>query len=130
MIDQNLHHICERVARLESEKRELSAEISQIKKDAQSDGYDPALITRTVRMMLMNDAKRQEALTQHDLFDTYLAACNLIPDFRPLIEPTPAPPPPAVAVEQAGGADAGPDASPADFDMGEIPEALRRKAVA
>lgn len=128
MINNTLNHICERVARLETEKRELASEISQIKKDAQSDGYDPALITRTVRMMLMNDAKRQEALTQHDLFDTYLAACNLIPDFRPLVEPTPAPIPPVRAVEQAGGGDAGPEAPPADFP--EMPEALRRKAVA
>ena len=73
-----LHDICGRIARLEQERKDLAAEVAEIKKDAKDSGFDAALITRTVRIMLLNSTKRTEALIQHDLFDTYLNAAGLI----------------------------------------------------
>lgn len=80
MMNNKLHEICQRIASLESERRNLAGDIADAKAAAKSDGYDAALISKTVRLMLLSDDKRQKALQQHDLFDTYLAAAGLIPD--------------------------------------------------
>lgn len=82
MSNAELHSTCERIARLEQQRKELAAEISAIKKDAKDKGFDAALITKTVRVMLMGPKKRQETLEQHELFDTYLAAAGLLPSFE------------------------------------------------
>lgn len=82
MMNAELHSICERIARLENERKERATDIAEIKKDAKDQGYDAALITKTVRIMLLGPKKRQEALQQHDLFDTYLSAAGLLPAFE------------------------------------------------
>lgn len=78
--DDRLRTVCERIARLESERKSLAADIAEIKIEAKSQGFDPALIGRTVRIMLLAGAKRQAALDQHELFDGYLGAAGLLPD--------------------------------------------------
>jgi len=78
--DGGIRLVCERIARLESERKALAADIAEIKAEAKGSGLDTALIGRTVRIMLLAGAKRQAALDQHELFDTYLGAAGLLPD--------------------------------------------------
>lgn len=78
--DGGIRSICVRIARLESERKALAADITEIKTEARGQGFDTALIGRTVRIMLLAGAKRQAALDQHELFDTYLGAAGLLPD--------------------------------------------------
>jgi len=83
MMNAKLHDICTRIARLEADRKAIADEISEIKKAAKEDGYDTALIGKTVRLINMKPGKRQAALEQHELFDTYLAAAGLLPEFEP-----------------------------------------------
>lgn len=78
--DGGIRSICERIARLESERKALAADIAEIKTEAKGMGFDTALIGKTVRIMLLSGARRQAALDQLELFDTYLGAAGLLPD--------------------------------------------------
>jgi uncharacterized protein (UPF0335 family) len=78
MMNADLHDICTRIARLETERKELAAEVAKIKKDAKEDGYDAGLITKTVAIMLKSGKKQREAIEQVELFDTYLNAVGLL----------------------------------------------------
>jgi uncharacterized protein (UPF0335 family) len=78
MMNADLHDICTRIARLETERKELAAEVAAIKKDAKEQGYDAGLITKTVAIMLKSGKKQREALDQVELFDTYLNAVGLL----------------------------------------------------
>lgn len=82
MMNAALHDICTRIARLETERKELAAEVAKIKKQAKEDGYDAGLITKTVAIMLKTGKKQREALEQHELFDTYLNAVGLLSEDR------------------------------------------------
>jgi uncharacterized protein (UPF0335 family) len=73
-----LRHICERLVALENDKAEIAEEIKTTKAAAKADGFDAALISKTVRIMRMEKAKQEKALEQHDLFDSYLHATGLI----------------------------------------------------
>lgn len=77
-----LRHICNRLVKLENDKAEIAAEIAETKKRAKDDGFDTALITKTVRIMRMEAEKQKKALNQHSLFDTYLSAAGLLPEFE------------------------------------------------
>ena len=77
---KQLLHICERLVRLENDKQEIADEIKETKAAAKSDGFDTALISKTVKLMRMEEEKRKKALEQHDLFDTYLHAVDLLPE--------------------------------------------------
>jgi uncharacterized protein (UPF0335 family) len=78
MMNAALHDICTRIARLETERKELAAEVAAIKKDAKEQGYDAGLITKTVAIMLKSGKKQREALEQIDMLDTYLNAVGLL----------------------------------------------------
>jgi uncharacterized protein (UPF0335 family) len=88
-MNARLHEICTRIARLEADRKASADEISEIKKTAKEEGYDTALIGKTVRLMNMKPGKRQAALEQHELFDTYLSAAGLLPEFEPAEQPAP-----------------------------------------
>lgn len=75
-----LRHICDRLVALETDKAEIAEEIKTTLADAKSDGFDPALITKTVKLMLMEAEKRQKAFDQMDLLDTYIVRVGLRPD--------------------------------------------------
>lgn len=75
---QQLRHICERLVRLEDDKKEIADEIKETKATAKSDGFDTALIAKTVKLMRLDAEKRKKALDQHDLFDTYIHAVGLL----------------------------------------------------
>jgi uncharacterized protein (UPF0335 family) len=78
--NNKLNETCTRIAALETQRAEIAAEIKAIKSDAKSDGYDPALIAKTVKLMMMEADKRKKALDQLNLFDSYLNAVGLTPD--------------------------------------------------
>lgn len=137
MINAELNDICERITRIETERKELATEIGDIKESAKSMGYDVSLIGKTVRMMLLTANKREAALMQLELFDTYLAAVGLLPDFEPEQQQATEPNPPAslVADGKVGEGTAVPS-SPADvpydpmtgeLDPGPMPDFLKRK---
>lgn len=84
MINSEVRNICERIARLEIQRKELADEIAQIKKDAANTGYDKALITKTVALMVKPAARRRQVLDQLQVFDSYLVAVGLLPEFIPM----------------------------------------------
>jgi uncharacterized protein (UPF0335 family) len=75
-----LRHICERLVSLENDKAEIADEIKVTKAAAKADGFDAALISKTVRIMRMEKAKQEKAIEQHDLFSNYLHAVDLLPE--------------------------------------------------
>ena len=80
MNNNKLNETCSKIAALETQRAEFAAEIKAIKSDAKSEGYDPALIAKTVKLMMMEEAKRKKVLDQLNLFDSYLNAVGLTPD--------------------------------------------------
>jgi uncharacterized protein (UPF0335 family) len=78
VINAEIKSYCERLLHLEQERKALAADIADIKKEAAGKGYDKALINKTVSLMLKDADKRQKALEQHELFDTYLIAAGLL----------------------------------------------------
>ncbi len=73
-----LRHICDRLISLESDKDEITAEIKETRARAKSDGFDPGLITKTVKLMRLDEEKRKKAVDQLTLFDTYLSAVGVL----------------------------------------------------
>ena len=70
-----LKGFCERVERLEEEKRGLANDIKDIKTEAKSVGFDVKTMNEMLRLRRMDANKRQE---QEALRDTYMAALDLI----------------------------------------------------
>jgi uncharacterized protein (UPF0335 family) len=75
---KQLRHICERLVRLEDDKTSIANEIKETKATAKSDGFDTALITKTVRLMRLDAEKRKKELDQLDLLDSYVHAVGLL----------------------------------------------------
>jgi uncharacterized protein (UPF0335 family) len=80
MINSDLRARCEAIARLEIQRKELADEVKRLKEKAKSDGFDAALITKTVAVMLKPAARQKQVIEQHSLFDNYLMAVGLLPD--------------------------------------------------
>lgn len=106
-MDRELHRICSRLVAIEEERKQLADEAKEIKADAKASGYDAALITKAVRMMMLDGAKRAKALEQHELFDTYLSGVGLL----------------AGLDEPAGDREAPPHTPPASSDPGQATHA-------
>jgi len=77
MINPELKTLCERIARLEEERKTIAADILEVKKEAESAGFDKKLVAKTVRMMGLDETKRRAEMDQHDLFETYLEGVGL-----------------------------------------------------
>jgi uncharacterized protein (UPF0335 family) len=73
-----LRHICNRLVSLENDKDEIAAEIKETRAKARSDGFDPGLISKTVKMLRLDAEKRKKAVDQLSLFDTYLSAVGVL----------------------------------------------------
>lgn len=66
-----LRSLVERIERLESERRDLAADIKDIYKEAKSAGYD----TKALRALIAERAKDAAAVAEHQaLVETYRAA--------------------------------------------------------
>lgn len=72
---ERLKSFCERVERLEEDKRGLASDIKDIKTEAKSVGFDVKTLNEMLRLRRMDTNKRQE---QEELRDTYMAALDLI----------------------------------------------------
>lgn len=68
-----LRHICNRLVKLENDKAEIAAEIAETKKRAKDDGFDTALITKTVRIMRM-EAEKQKRRSINTACSTLISA--------------------------------------------------------
>lgn len=79
-MNPELHRICTRLVAIEEERKALADEVKEIKDAAKANGFDPKLITQTVRLMMLDADKRRAALDQIELFDTYLAGVGLLTD--------------------------------------------------
>jgi len=67
---EELRSIVERVERLEEEKAGLTADISEVYKEAKGRGYDVPTLKTVVRLRKLTSAERQE---KDALLDTYLS---------------------------------------------------------
>jgi uncharacterized protein (UPF0335 family) len=75
--NQRLLSIVQRIERLEEEKRALSADISDIKQEAKSAGFDVKVINQMIRERRLSDAEREEQLA---LAEIYRAALGMLND--------------------------------------------------
>jgi uncharacterized protein (UPF0335 family) len=80
MQNAELRSLCERIAKLEADRAEIAEQIKEVKGAAKDNGFDVALVSKTVRLINMEAAKRKKALEQIELFDSYLSAAGLLDD--------------------------------------------------
>lgn len=66
----------EKIENLEVEKTEIQEHISDVFRQAKSDGFDPKIMKRVLRLKKMKTEDRQE---EDLLLDTYLMALGMIP---------------------------------------------------
>ncbi|MDR2106935.1 MAG: DUF2312 domain-containing protein [Holosporaceae bacterium] len=71
-----LKQYIEKIENLETEKSEVLEYISDVYRQAKSDGFDPAIMRKVIRLKKMKTEDRE---TQDMLLDTYMSALGLIP---------------------------------------------------
>jgi uncharacterized protein (UPF0335 family) len=67
----HLKAFIERIERLEEEKAALGDDIKAVYAEAKSNGYDPKIMRKIVRLRKMDETKRRE---EEEILDLYLAA--------------------------------------------------------
>lgn len=67
----------ERIAKLEAQKDEIASDISDLKQEAKTKGYDGSLIAKVAKLINMEADKRRKSLDQLDLLDTYIVQAGL-----------------------------------------------------
>lgn len=72
--DQQLRQYIERVERLEEEKRGISDDIKDVYLEAKSQGYEPKIMRKIVRLRRMQPQDRQ---TEEAMIDTYKSALGI-----------------------------------------------------
>lgn len=70
---KDLASIIERIERLEQEKKQISADITDIYKESKGRGYDAAALKEIVRMRREDPDKRE---ARESMVDVYLRALN------------------------------------------------------
>lgn len=73
--NERLKSICDRVERIEEERKNLAADIRDIMSEAKSLGFDPKIIRKALRLRSMETEKRRE---EQELLDLYLAALGIL----------------------------------------------------
>jgi uncharacterized protein (UPF0335 family) len=66
----------ENIERLEAEKAEIQEHVSDIYAQAKSEGFDPKVMKRVIKLKRMKTEDRE---TQDLILDTYMLALGLIP---------------------------------------------------
>lgn len=72
--DQQLRQYIERVERLEEEKRGISDDVKDVYLEAKSQGYEPKIMRKIVRLRRMQP---QDRATEEALIDTYKSALGI-----------------------------------------------------
>lgn len=70
-----LRAFIERVERLESEKADISADITEIWREAKGNGFDTKVMKRIVRLRKMDANERME---QEALLELYMSALGMV----------------------------------------------------
>lgn len=72
--DEQLRLLIERIERLEEEKKGIADDISDVYKEAKSQGYDPSIMKQIVRLrkLPVHDRKEMEAI-----LDVYKSALGI-----------------------------------------------------
>ena len=70
---KDLASIIERIERLEQEKKQISADITDIYKESKGRGYDAAALKEIIRMRREDPDKRE---ARESMVDVYLRALN------------------------------------------------------
>lgn len=68
--------IVERVERLEEELEGIGADRAEVFAEAKGNGYDVVVIRKVMKLRRMDQAKRQEAETMLELYETAIAAAE------------------------------------------------------
>jgi uncharacterized protein (UPF0335 family) len=71
-----LKQYVEKIENLEVEKTEVQEHISDVYKQAKSDGFDPKIMKKIIKLKKMKTEDRE---TEDMLLDTYMLALGLIP---------------------------------------------------
>jgi uncharacterized protein (UPF0335 family) len=71
-----LKQYIEKIENLEVERVEIQEQISDIFKQAKSDGFDPRIMKRVIKLKKMKTEDRE---TEDVLLDTYMLALGLLP---------------------------------------------------
>lgn len=72
---KRLRSFIERVERLESDKKEIAAEISEVYAEAKGEGFDTATMRQIVKLRRMSKADREE---KEALLEAYLHALGML----------------------------------------------------
>ena len=67
----------DKIENLEIEKTEIQEHISDVYKEAKSEGFDPKIMKKILKLKKMKTEERQN---EDMLLDTYMLALGLIPD--------------------------------------------------
>lgn len=70
-----LRQFIERIERLHEEKKGLEADISDVYKQAKSQGFEPSIMKKIVAMRRIEDQEREET---EQLLDLYKAALGMV----------------------------------------------------
>jgi uncharacterized protein (UPF0335 family) len=77
MINNQIKAIVERIEQMEEEKLVIATDISEIYKEAKSNGFDTKIIKKIVAMRKKDPNKLAE---EHAIMDTYMAALGMLAD--------------------------------------------------
>ncbi|MEJ0092801.1 MAG: DUF2312 domain-containing protein [Methylocella sp.] len=78
-----LRSLVDRIVRLEEEKKEIAADIKEVKAQAKSEGFDVKVITQMVREALMDESARATQREFEELCEVYRASLGML-DGTPL----------------------------------------------
>lgn len=64
----DLRKFCEEIERLKDEQKELGAQISDVKRHAKQQGYDPKTLAEMLKLRALGAAERQEREALRELY--------------------------------------------------------------
>lgn len=69
-----LRSFCERIERLEKEKKEIAADIREVFSEAKGTGFDVKIMRMVLKLRAMEQSERQE---QEEILDAYKRALDM-----------------------------------------------------
>jgi len=75
-----LKSVTERLNRLMDHKEEISADINEVLKEAKSNGLEPKLIRKALKVARMDDKAKAKAQQEQDTLELYLNDIGILAD--------------------------------------------------